>query len=109
MPFSSSSALPPSAGFHFGQQQVLVSGPPMHQQLFLHPDGTLTTRHSPQPSAIATSPVDFAAAAIAEPGQGALLEKYKRAKKLLQGQLHDNETLRQQLAAETRCSETFVP
>ena len=40
-----------AAEFRFGGQQVYVSGPPMHQQLQLHPDGSLSTLHTPYPLA----------------------------------------------------------
>lgn len=42
---------PLAAEFRFGGQQVFVSGPPMHQQLQIHPDGSLSTLHTPYPQA----------------------------------------------------------
>lgn len=38
---------PISAEFRFGGQQVFVSGPPMFQQLQIHPDGSVSTLHTP--------------------------------------------------------------
>jgi hypothetical protein len=38
-----------TATFQFGDQEVYVSGPAMHQELHLHPDGSLFTSHTSLP------------------------------------------------------------
>ena len=108
----------PAMGFHFGQQHVYVSGPPMHQHLELHPDGTLTTIHSPylpggqppsSPRQATPEPSQFAlgpssglspapsvsprtALARLTAGEGVdseLQAKYKKAKRLLQVSIYN--------------------
>ncbi len=96
-PNIASAAIPSdrAADFRFGGQHVMVTGPPMHQEMRLYPDGSLTTIHTPLltslqggPSATTPSatPVGIAAwiPSPTSPAESDMAVKYKRAKKMLQ-------------------------
>ncbi|GAX82650.1 hypothetical protein CEUSTIGMA_g10076.t1 [Chlamydomonas eustigma] len=119
-----------STTFQYGTQEVLVSGPAMHQELHIHPDGSLFTSHTPTllpfarflneeiQTRVPPSPLSTGDSRSRQPFRDIVYGplpadqkdftiynsamKYKRAKKLLQEQLKHNQELRHLLAAESR-------